>query len=213
MEKGFCAAAIALGIYSLLKESGLPEGKYRKGFLGYYTILSNILVLLYFCGHLYDRGFISQLMRKDAVALSVTLSITVTFLVYHFLIHPVLVRGYREGTVSTPYTLANLSLHYIIPLMTIAHWLFFASKSDLSFTDGIRWLIIPQLYLAYLWSRKLLNISAPEFIHGYYPYDFLNVDDYGLRQVFINVIILMIAFGLLGIILVAAAGLLKGSLL
>ncbi len=213
MEKCFCAAAIALGIYSLLKESGLLEGKYRKGFLGYYTILSNILVLLYFRGHLYDRGFIAQLMRIDAAALSVTLGITVTFLVYHFMLHPVWARAYREGKDKSPYTIANLSLHYVIPLLTIVHWLIFAHKSDLKYIDGIRWIIIPLIYLAYLWIRKLLKISAPEFIHGYYPYDFLNVDDYGLRQVCINVIILMIIFGLLGIILVAIAGLLKGSLL
>ncbi|MBR0137014.1 MAG: Pr6Pr family membrane protein [Erysipelotrichaceae bacterium] len=211
MEKNLCAVIITLGIYSLLKDSGLLTGKYRVGFLGYYTILSNFLVLFYFREIISSHGLLQQWVRRCDVSLAVTLTITVTFLIYHFMLHPGWVRLYKEGRLDTPYTLKNLSLHYIIPVLTIVYWIVFADKSGLKYVDGIKWLIIPVIYLAYLWLRKLLKISAPVFIHGYYPYDFLNVDDYGIRQVIINVIILMNAFGLLGIIMVAIARfLLKG---
>ncbi|MBR6957431.1 MAG: Pr6Pr family membrane protein, partial [Erysipelotrichaceae bacterium] len=124
----------------------------------------------------------------------------------HFLIHPELVRLYRNGENVKPYSLANLSLHYFVPLLTIAYWIFFGHKADLNYLDALRWLIIPLTYLGYIFLRRALKIQVEEFCHGYYPYSFIDLEQLGVAAVLRNSLLLLAGYALLGAVFVFIAG-------
>ena len=197
MKKLIEIVVIILEVYSLMKCAGVFDGKYNVGFLGWYTNLSNIMVLIYFICQLFG------VKCSTFVSLSVTLAITMTFLIYHFLLHPEAKKAYKEGTLGwSIYSVNNLSLHYFCPILTIIYWLVFIDKTDLRYFHGIAWLIIPALYILYTHIRVEFNIIIDAESKEVYPYPFMNVRDFGLKRVTINILVLMMFFIVLGLLFV-----------
>lgn len=205
LEKYICIIIVLLELYALPSDSWLLQGKYRKGFLGYYTALSNLLMLVYFAALLIFRGELAVWLRKDVVILSIMLCINVTFLIYHFIISGDVVRKYRNGEAHTPFNLTNLSLHYIVPMLVIFYWTVYGSKSQLTYADAFRWLIVPFVYVCYVFVRKALGIRVEEYRHGYYPYKFMDIEQYGIKRVAINAVMLFGGYALLGLVFVFLA--------
>jgi len=89
---------------------------------------------------------------------------------------------------------ADVILHYVIPILFVIDWLFLVPKETLKAKDAAVWLAFPVVYL--VWT----------FIHGayssFYPYPFLNVNELGLARVLLNEAGLLIVFLVLGSILV-----------
>lgn len=183
---------IALELYALLDNMGLLELKYKCGFFGYYTNLSNILVLGYFILKAL------KIQTNVIVDFSVMMSITVTFLIYHFMIFPSEHTRYKEGKLTwNLFGPTNMLLHYVNPLLTIFYWLFFCDKTEMKWYYGLSFLLVPTIYCIYILIRKMLNIPIDK--HGnIYPYEFMDVDKYGLKAVSKNIFFLLIGFGLLG---------------
>ncbi len=194
----FLVAIVALEIYALSDNSGLLRKKYNSGFMGYYTSLSNIVVCLYFLLLLVGvKG-----LDKSIYSFTVTCCIMLTFLIYHFLLSPLIINDYRKGNGWNPYTLVNYSLHYICPLLTFAYWLFFADKSDLSYKNAFIWTILPLIYCLYVFVRVKLGIYFDKAKTQRYPYDFLDADKYGFKRILVNIVVIYIVFVLLGLLLV-----------
>jgi len=196
---------IGLEIYSLLSVSGALVGKYKQGFVGWYTNLSNILVLLYFVLVLVDHIFVPiEIISNSVVALSVTMAIMMTFLIFHFILRkPLLKLSKEQPDLWQFYSIENLSLHYICPILTIVYWVVFANKDGLTFLTGCYWGILPVLYLIYANIRAKLNYR---FLNGErYPYLFMNIDVLGFKKVAINIVAILAIFLALGM-LVAQIG-------
>ncbi len=189
---------VALESYALSDNSGLLRKKYNCGFMGYYTSLSNIVVWLYFLLVLVGvKG-----LDKSIFSFTVTSCIMLTFLIYHFLLSPLIINDYRNGKGWNPYTLVNYSLHYICPLLTFVYWLFFTDKSDLNYSNAFIWTILPLIYCAYVFVRAKLGIYFDKAKTQRYPYDFLDADKYGIKRILVNIVVIYIVFVLLGLLLV-----------
>ncbi len=182
---------ILFEFYALVDNSGLLKGKYNTGFLGWFTNLSNIFVFVYFiCIAL-------KINVSSFITLTVVLSITMTFLIYHFMLFPDQYNEYKRGGNRWLFTFTNLAFHYFCPLMTIIYWIIYGNKSGLGYIDGIKWLIVPLVYVIYILIRAKLNIKIAND-GEVYPYPFMNLRELGLKNFIINIIGLCIGFGILG---------------
>lgn len=192
MRNIICFLVIVLELYALVDCSGVLKGKYEIGFFGYYTNLSNILVCIYFIGQVF------QFPMPNQWDLIVMLTITVTFLIYHFILSPEQFNAHKEGRLSWNFFCpSNMLLHYILPVSTIFFWIFFAEKTDLRWFDGLFFLIIPLLYCIYIAIRKAFHIPISKN-GNIYPYPFMDVDRFGMKVVARNILFLLVTFALLG---------------
>jgi hypothetical protein len=105
-------------------------------YLGYFTILTNILV----------AGTMAWVARGKPASASflggIALAISVVGIVYHLLL-----KG-RMPDIGWLWWLADRSLHYVVPTLAATFWAFFAPKSSLGFRDALMWLRYPVAYLA-----------------------------------------------------------------
>lgn len=186
---------VTLSFIGVFLSTKLLEGTFNTDMFIYYTSLSNILCLVFLIilvvhnlkqvlkgetkGH-YD-GFIRF---KGAC----TMAITVTFLVYAFLLAP-------TEQPQHIFTLQNLLVHYIVPLLILLDFFIFDEKKKVKVLDPIIWVAIPYIYLAYALIRSV--IVGPNG-HVQYPYFFINVAEYGVGGVALWVLGLTAFFVVLG---------------
>ncbi len=147
-------------------------------FLSYYTVLSNLLVLLWSASIL----FAAQ-NRLGEFALNANVSAAVTFYIFTVGVANYLLFGWQ----NLPWLerISDLLVHAVTPILTFLFWVFFANKSDLIFSYLGYWLVFPISYAVYT------------IVHGhwtqFYPYEFTNVRELGAKRVVINTLALTIA--------------------
>ena len=101
----------------------MAAGKW--GDFNYYTVLSNAVCFFYFLASLVFnvrrlvRGCHTVTWRPRAEG-AVVFCITVTFLIYHFILRP---EAFRMGNGGSFYSVLNMVQHYIVPLMALLDWL------------------------------------------------------------------------------------------
>jgi hypothetical protein len=91
--------------------------------------------------------------------------------------------------------IADVLLHDLIPLLYVAYWVVFVAKRSLRWKDALWWLIYPAAYFAYTLLRGVTT--------RWYPYPFLDVQVLGYARVSINAVLLLAAFLVAGLILIA----------
>ena len=180
-----------IGIFAVINGFFTTNLKFDIETIYYFTYQSNILVIIYF---FLD---IINIIKKNETFYprlkgAVTMSITVTFLIYHFLLSPT-----AEKYEGLEY-IRNIILHYIVPIMTILDYIIFDKKGIYKIIDPLLWLLIPFLYFAFILIRA--RLGEPFFFFFYYPYFFVDIDKYGLKIVLRNVFFITIFFTILGYI-------------
>lgn len=160
----------------------MREGRW--GDFNYYTVLSNGVCFVYFLlsivftmGRPSERGV--PVAWKPELEKAVVFCITVTFLIYNFILRP---EEFKMGNGGSFYTTLNIVQHYIVPIMVILDWLLFCPKGGLRRWEPAVWLLMPVTYLAYILLRAPIagnigNTSSP------YPYNFINVQIHGAAGV------------------------------
>lgn len=198
----FLFVIVTSELYALINDSGILKKKYRNNWLSYYTIQSNIIVLIYhFLLLLNNIGITSLLfVENKIVQISVVLCIILTFLIYHFLLKKHIINDYKNGKSEyNHYSLINYLVHYICPILTFIYWLIFGSRVGLKPLDGIYWVVIPFAYLIFIFVRASLGFRFSK--HTRFPYPFMDFDRYGIKKCTINLILITIIFLVLGILL------------
>ncbi|MDF2985117.1 MAG: hypothetical protein K0R50_627 [Eubacterium sp.] len=191
-----------IGLYL---NSGLPSGKPAPYMLIFYTIQSNALCFIFF-SLLTVKTFMdlkSIGIKGSTVFLphfkgAVTMTIAVTFIIYHF----VLVPKYLNAPNSN-YSLLNwqnVLVHYFVPLAAITDWLVFDEKFYFRWFDPIFWLLLPITYFIFILIRAKLG-GIIEIVKSPYPYFFIDVELLGWLKVIKNAGLLMFGFLVLGYIL------------
>jgi len=182
-------ALAACGIVGIQMQLSLFSGAANWGMFRYFTNLSNLLCVLYFlCAAVFlltdkKRRSVFCPMLKSMV----TMSITVTMLVAHFMLG----NFTMNGTISP----ALLLLHYIVPSMTLLDWLLFDEKGLTKKLYPILGVIIPFVYFGY----ALIAAQTGTYQNGSrYPYPFIDVDNLGVLKVSLTVAALAAGFILLG---------------
>ncbi len=135
-------------------------------FLGYFTILSNILVAVVTWTLALARDGDGTGWR--VLRLTSLVGIAVTGVVHWLLLRPIL-------DLSGADYLADKLLHVVVPLLAVVGWVAFGPRGRVRRRDILASLAFPIAWLAYTLVRGAAT--------GFYPYPFLDVDDRGYAAV------------------------------
>lgn len=178
----------AAGLY---KKAWLREKKcLRAGFFVYYTHLSNLLVLVYelalgASGHDPQCGAYRWL-SSPGVALSMTLCIYVTHLIYALVLIPLAKHNNDESWLKGRYSFANVCVHYITPGLVVLQWLLWQDKAGLTVWHALLWLVLPVTYFVFVMLRA--RTGKPIGFSGeLYPYPFLDYPRLGAGRFWLYV--------------------------
>ncbi len=145
-----------------------PMGLRLVRFVAYFTIQSNILVLVSTAALALDpercwRGF--RAVRTAAVT-----GITITGLVHWFLLRPLLdLHGADYG--------ADKLLHVVVPVLAVTGWLVFGPRPSMATRASL---------VASAWPLGwLLVILVAGAVSGWYPYPFLDHREHGWEHVLV----------------------------
>ncbi len=183
---------------AMLPTEGQPD-HWRRAVL-FYTNQSNLVVCLYHlalaAALLFLPGWQGFLLHP-VVQMSVSLCIMVTFLVFHFML---------AKYINLP-PAQNRLVHYIVPLLTQAEWLLLAEKSGLTFSSALLWMLLPLAYMIFICLRAALCGNIP-YSESPWPYPFMDLKNLGFGRWLRNILLMMVAFLLLGTAYVGIAKLL-----
>ena len=153
---------------SVLVETTDPPGLATRvlRFVSYFTVQSNVLVLLtawlLIRQPSYD-GRLWRIARADAIA-----GITITGVVHWFFLRPLLdLHGWAYVT--------DKLLHVAVPLLAVAGWLMFGPRRRIGWPT-----LLPALVWPTAWLLYTLVMGA---ITNWYPYPFLDVTQHGYGSV------------------------------
>ena len=169
--------------------------KYGPGMMMYYTVQSNLLVSLF---ALYMLGAMRQ--GKDLqspsflrIKAAVTMSIMITFVIYHVMLAPLATDFWR---------VENILCHYITPLYFFFDTLLVDRQRQYQLLDPLRWTALPLLYMAFaLLNGLVLKWPIPDAKDSPFAYYFLNVHKYGWSYVLTHAVVIFLAYLLAGYLL------------
>ncbi|MDR0446061.1 MAG: Pr6Pr family membrane protein [Oscillospiraceae bacterium] len=189
---GYRAVAFLLCLAGILETLGVFRGAVWWTGLLYYTVQSNILVLLMLGALLVKtalavrrdglNGSSSFFERLSAI---ITLAITVTFVLYWALLAPLMM---GPGLIA----FGNLQVHGITPLLMLIDYFMFTKPGKLKKYDPLLFAAVP---LAYFIQATIIGFtsSKPLFFGSRFPYFFIDFDQIG-AGVFIYVGVITVVF-------------------
>jgi hypothetical protein len=179
MSRIYAGVFAAVGWFAIVGQFLLTPTS-AGNYFSYFTILSNVLVALTLTSAALTPGSgIARFLGRPVVATSTAVYITVTGLVYYFLLAALYdLEGWTRQF--------DHMLHYVVPPAYVLFWLAFVRKGTLH-VGSIPWMLIaPLAYGAYTLAR------GP--IVGWYPYPFVDVTELGYPHVFRNIVEFVIFF-------------------
>lgn len=198
---------VLIGCCGLVMHSGLLTDHPRKDFFRYYTNLSNLLVVMFFLARIVVRitgntnGFFGRIVFSELWFFSVTMSIVLTFGIFHFVLMPSFRNAPPESNeFKLAHSFSNYCVHYIVPLLTLLTWLIFAKKSELRYPWGVIWTVIPWCYVIYATIRGLRG-DIIENTDSAYPYDFMDLGKHGWAKFIRNCLLVTVVFVAAGYLL------------
>ncbi|BDZ53791.1 Pr6Pr family membrane protein [Agromyces marinus] len=202
----FRLVALVLIATGLVRILGLLTPSPSWASLTYYTVLSNVLCLVWVAVLVWTtardlrrrgtRGWSTPSPRFGGAVME---AITVTMLVYLVVLVPT---TFQQAGDYEPFTLTDNLIHIITPCLLIADWLLFSPKGTFRWTDPLRWALIPYAYLlfAFTWSALGGTFGGSRR----YPYPFMDVDAHGVGGVALWIAVLTVALVAVGYVFVAA---------
>ncbi len=149
-------------------------------FFFFFTILTNILVAIYFSANLFNRNDkLSLLFNKRGTLTAITVYITMVGLVYQVVLRKT---SHPQG-LQRP---VDELLHSVIPILVIIFWILYEKKSLLKYGQIPGWLIYPFVYLI-----AILIVGS---FTVYHPYPFVDVSVLGMFKVLMNSFVLLLVF-------------------
>lgn len=149
-------------------------------FFSFFTILTNLLVALYFTFSLLQKKNSNKsIVNKPGTLTAVTVYITIVGLVYQILLRPIWDPKGMQMFVDE-------LLHSAIPIFVIIFWYLYEEKKSIAYKQILKWLIYPIIYLTFILIRGDFS--------NFYPYPFVDVTNLGLKQVLINSAALTVFF-------------------
>jgi hypothetical protein len=188
-------AAFLLCLFGILSTLGVFAGMFSWKILLFYTTESNIIVLLMF-GYLAARTAVD--IKKNGVkgpssygerlSAVVTLSITVTLLIFWGMLAPIM-------SANSLFSYLNLQIHGFTPLLMILDYFLFAEPGKMKKQDPWLFAAIP---LGYFAQSTILGFAGmiyefQELPSARFPYFFVDFDQSGAK-VFLYVAALTVFF-------------------
>lgn len=192
---GYRAVATLVIMIGIARVSGLWTANPSWSSFLYYTVLSNVLCLGWMVASaivtLRDaqrEGWSGASTPSARGAAAVMEAITVTMLIYLFVLTPAL---FTQPGAYQPFTLTDNLVHIITPILVIVDWLLFVPKGLLRRYDPLLWALIPYAYLVFAFGYSALG---GRFAGGTTaPYPFMNVATNGVGGVALWIVGLTVA--------------------
>lgn len=193
-----------IGVIGIFASVGFFNYSYRPDWFVHFTNLSN-----YICIGIMFAELI-QTIRKEADSyVSVcpmfkfmgNLMILLTFFTFNFLL-----AGDRDMALN--FQVSSVCFHVVLPILFVVDWFLFYERKQIKWYAPLVSTGIPLVYLAFVYVRAWLldyNREVPYL----YPYFFLDVDKIGVAGVFQWVMILLVAFIVMGYLFFGIDRLLK----
>ena len=175
-------------------QSGFGSTGFSIGYFRYFTTLSNLAVGLFFAFDVVRllKSKTGERHFSSYFKFAITMSIMLTGLVAHFML-----RGFfGERPVLMQFGLTLV--HYVVPIATVFDWIIFDKKGLTTKKMPCFAAIFPIVYVVYAMIYAQFTTAVDK-----YPYPFLDVDTYGIKGVALNIILLTIAFFVVGYLGVA----------
>lgn len=200
-----------LGAAGLLFHSTLAStGHIRPGFFVFYTNLSNLLLAVYqlalAAGGLFAGSAVFRWLASPGVALSMSLCIFVTHLIYQWVLVPSARKSGKSLSDIGLSSFGNLCVHYTVPWLTVIQWLLWQDKTGLTAANAAWWLVLPLSYFAFGMARGATGKPIGHTKRRY-PYPFMDPQVMG-RWFWPVILLLMAAFFGLGCLFVGVSRLL-----
>ena len=167
--------AVLAQFYLIIENRVAPVKETIIRFFSFFTILTNILVAVYFTIKALGR----DQLDKAGLLTAITVYITIVGLVYQ-----VLLRHIWQPTGLQ--MVVDELLHSVNPLLVISYWYLFEKKFFVHYKEVFKWMIYPVVYLLYILARGSFS--------GFYPYPFINVSEIGISQTLLNGLFLLLFF-------------------
>ncbi|MEO9257528.1 MAG: Pr6Pr family membrane protein [Crocinitomicaceae bacterium] len=151
-------------------------------FLSFFTILTNIVVAIYFTCILLIKNLDTKLIGKAGTRTAIAIYITMVGSVYQLALRHV---WQPEGLQR----IVDELLHSVIPILVIIFWAVYERTKTIKYFEMLKWSIFPLIYLGYILIRGDFS--------NFYPYPFVDVTEIGLTKVFINSTVLLAIFFLI----------------
>lgn len=157
-------------------------------FFSFFTILTNVLIALALTAPaVAPNSRLGRWSASEGVRAAIAMYAAVVGVIYHLFLHAT---WDPQGLAFV----ANITLHYVMPIAMVLDWLLFVPKARLRWIDPAKWLAFPLLYG--LWT----------VIHGaligWYPYWFIDIGALGWRAAMLNFAGLLVFFLIVGLIVV-----------
>ena len=189
---------VAIGLVGIVGSLGFYEHSFDDVFYVYFTNLSN-----YLCIAVMLLALIQTAQRKadGFVTLSPAVKfISVTAILLTFFVFNILLAGAPDRDPAQNFTITSISFHVVLPLLFVFDWILFYEHGRVKWTYPLYSTIFPLMYLAFVYIRAWMvgfNLNVPKL----YPYFFINLDEQGVAGVVRWVVILLVAFIVLGYVL------------
>lgn len=183
-------AALLLQYWLLMRSAGvmaLPPLEATLRFFSYFTIQSNILAALVLTAFAI-KGGPDEWLVHPFVRSAVAVYVAMVGLVYVVLLR------HLWSPVGAQW-IADVALHYVMPIAYLAFWLTCVRKAGLRWYDPLLWLIYPLFYLGFVLARGKMS--------GFYPYPFIDAKTLGYAGVAANTAGLLVVCAAIGFCLLA----------
>jgi hypothetical protein len=158
-------------------------------YLGYFTILTNVLAALALTAAARGpRGAVTRFFGRTDVHTAIAMSIVIVAAIYNLLLRQLWQpHGWQ--------IVADNALHAVMPALFLVHWWLAVPKAALRWPQVVVWQLYPAAYFAYALMRGAVN--------HWYPYPFLDVGTLGYLRVLINACAVLLVFVVVALLLVA----------
>jgi hypothetical protein len=158
-------------------------------YFSFFTILTNLLVALGASLPLVaPQSAAGQFFLRPSIQSATAVYIAIVGITYSLLLRQL---WNPQGAQK----IADVLLHDVVPVLYVAFWIFLVPKATLRWSDAVRWLAFPLVYMAYTLVRG--------FVSHWYPYYFIDVDTIGLSRALLHASQLLFAFLGLGLLFIA----------
>jgi hypothetical protein len=172
----------------LLAKQGRPISYTVFRMLGYFTILTNLIVASYYTVRLFDYPLrVAAWLTKPPVGSAIALYISFVAFIFAVLLQ-------HLTDLSGPAWVADTILHYVTPALFVIYWAVFIPKRSLRWIHALVWAAYPLAYVIYALIRGGLS--------GFYPYPFIDASVLGLPQVLLNTLALLVIFCFAGLLVI-----------
>ncbi|GGY29232.1 hypothetical protein GCM10008098_23150 [Rhodanobacter panaciterrae] len=158
-------------------------------YLGYFTILTNVLAALALTAAASGpHGAVSRFFTRPDVHSAIAMSIVIVAAIYNLMLRQLWQpHGWQ--------IVADNTLHVVMPALFLLYWWLAVPKATLRWPQVIIWQLYPAAYFASALIRGAIT--------HWYPYPFLDVGSLGYLRVLINACVVLLVFVVVALLLVA----------